>query len=80
MQQGRPVHYLVQPDSTPAVEDCGFRMIQPHEIHRAMAFPPGYTVLGNQRDQVKQYGNAVTPPAMQLLMDRCMATLAQTAA
>lgn len=80
VQPGRPVHYLVQPDSTPAVEDCGFRMIQPHEIHRAMAFPPGYTVLGNQRDQVKQYGNAVTPPAMQLLMDRCMATLAQTAA
>jgi len=77
---GWAVHYLAQPGETPSVEECGFRMLQPHEIHRAMAFPPDYKVLGNQRDRVKQYGNAVTPPVMSILMERCVATLAQTAA
>lgn len=77
---GRAVHYLAQPGETPAVEDCGFRMLQPHEIHRAMAFPDGYKVLGNQREKVKQLGNAVTPPVMSILMERCIATLRQSAA
>jgi DNA (cytosine-5)-methyltransferase 1 len=72
---GWAVHYLAQPGETPAVEDCGFRMLQPHEIHRAMAFPEGYIVLGNQRQKVKQYGNAVTPPVMRQLLERCIATL-----
>lgn len=70
-----PVHYLVQPGETPAVEDCGFRMLQPHEIHKAMAFPDEYVVLGNARDRVKQYGNAVTPPVMRMLIERCVASL-----
>lgn len=70
-----PVHYLVQPGELPAVEDCGFRMLQPHEIHRAMAFPEGYTVLGNSREKVKQLGNAVTPPVMELLIRRCVESL-----
>jgi len=72
---GRAVHYLAQPGETPQVEDCGFRMLQPHEIGAAMAFPRGYKVLGNQREQVKQLGNAVTPPVTQLLMERCLAVL-----
>jgi DNA (cytosine-5)-methyltransferase 1 len=72
---GRAVHYLAQPGALPAVEDCGFRMLQPHEIGCAMAFPPTYRVLGTQREQVKQYGNAVTPPAMQVLIERSVATL-----
>jgi len=59
----------------PAVEDCTFRMLQPHEIAAAMAFPHDYTVLGSQRDKVKQYGNAVTPPVMQMILERCLATL-----
>ena len=46
-----------------AVEDCTFRMLEPHEIQAAMAFPPGYVVLGNKRERVRQLGNAVTPPA-----------------
>jgi DNA (cytosine-5)-methyltransferase 1 len=46
-----------------AVEDCAFRMLEPHEIQAAMAFPPGYVVLGNKRERVRQLGNAVTPPA-----------------
>jgi DNA (cytosine-5)-methyltransferase 1 len=40
-----------------------------------MAFPTDYIVLGNQGDQVKQYGNAVTPPVMRELVARCVASL-----
>lgn len=72
---GRAVHYLAQPGETPAIEECGFRMLQPHEVGAAMAFPGDYTVLGNQREKVKQYGNAVTPPVMQLLIQRCLEVL-----
>lgn len=57
------------------VEDCTFRMLEPSEIGRAMAFRPDYIVLGNRRDQVKQYGNAVTPPASEILYRRCVASL-----
>jgi len=66
---------LAQPGETPAVEDCGFRMLQPHEIGRAMAFPTSYKVVGNQRERVKQYGNAVTPPVMRWLVQQCVAVL-----
>lgn len=58
------------------INDCTFRMLQPHEIQAAMGFPAGYIVRGNARDRVKQLGNAVTPPAMSLLFARCAATLA----
>lgn len=57
------------------VEDLTFRMLQPHEIGRAMAFPDLYTVFGTKREKVKQYGNAVTPPVMEMLLKRCMAAL-----
>jgi len=70
-----PVHYLVQPGGVPAVEDCGFRMLQPHEIQMAMAFKPDYIVLGNAREKVKQLGNAVTPPVMAMLVKRCVESL-----
>lgn len=71
----RPLHYLVEPGAIPSVEDCGFRMLQPHEIQRAMAFPDEYEVRGNQRDKVKQLGNAVTPPVMQMLVSRVLESL-----
>lgn len=58
------------------VEDLTFRMLQPHEIGKAMAFPDTYNVLGNNRDKVKQYGNAVTPPVMEMIIKRCVETLA----
>ncbi|SRR5579875_587849 len=58
------------------VEDCGFRMLEPHEIQAAMAFPHEYVVLGNRREKVRQLGNAVTPPVMKLLMQRCLDSLA----
>ncbi|WP_205625583.1 DNA cytosine methyltransferase [Actinomadura atramentaria] len=33
-----------------------------------MAFAPDYIVLGNKRQRVRQYGNAVTPPVAEILM------------
>ena len=74
-QSTQPRHYLVQPSEVPSVEDCGFRMLQPHEIQAAMAFPTEYMVLGNKRDQVRQLGNAVTPPVMQMLVERVVRAL-----
>jgi len=47
----------------PDVGDCEFRMLEPHEIAAGMAFPKDYIMTGNKREQVKQAGNAVTPPA-----------------
>jgi DNA (cytosine-5)-methyltransferase 1 len=64
-----PLQTLMTRDSTslvktaPTVEDCLFRMLEPHEVARGMAFPEDYTILGNKRERVKQAGNAVTPPA-----------------
>ena len=58
------------------VEDCGFRMLQPAEVQAAMAFRPGYQVLGSKREQVRQLGNAVTPPVMRLLVHRVLDALA----
>lgn len=67
-------HFLVRPDQLPTVDDCGFRMLQPHEIQKAMAFPDDYIILGNAKEKVKQLGNAVTPPVMKMLMERCVET------
>lgn len=57
------------------IEDCGFRMLQPHELQRAMAFPDDYILLGDSRTKVKLLGNAVTPPVMQMITARCVETL-----
>lgn len=65
-------HGLVQPE--PKLDDCYFRMLKSHEIGKAMAFPQTYRVLGNERDRVRQYGNAVTPPVMAMLLERCIET------
>jgi DNA (cytosine-5)-methyltransferase 1 len=45
------------------VDEVLFRMLEPHEIKLGMAFPSDYILLGSKREQVKQSGNAVTPPA-----------------
>jgi DNA (cytosine-5)-methyltransferase 1 len=79
---GEPIHTvtgidraaLIQALDSLAVEDLYFRMLHPHEIGKAMAFPKSYVVLGTKRERVKQYGNAVTPPVMQMIIDRCMST------
>lgn len=63
------------------VDDCLFRMLQPHEVALGMAFPHDYRwqpydgkVVSN-RDLVKMAGNAVTPPAARDLMLAVVASL-----
>lgn len=45
------------------VDDCLFRMLEPHEVAAGMAFPTDYQWEGTRRERVKMAGNAVTPPA-----------------
>jgi DNA (cytosine-5)-methyltransferase 1 len=72
---GMKVHYLTQPGQVPEVEDCTYRMLAVREIGAGMAFPADYVVYGTQDDQVKQLGNAVTPPVMRWLSGQCIASL-----
>ena len=58
-------------DTERAVDDCGFRMLEPYEVAAAMAFPAGYIPRElPKKDQVKLAGNAVTPPVMAWIMGR----------
>jgi DNA (cytosine-5)-methyltransferase 1 len=57
----------------PEVDDCTFRMLDVPEIQKVMGFPGDYRVLGTRRDRVLQLGNAVTPPAARLLLERVLA-------
>lgn len=68
-------HEFVRPGEQLKVEDCYFRMLQPHEIGAAMAFPSDYRVEGSKRERVKMYGNAVTPPVMDAIIRRCAQSL-----
>jgi DNA (cytosine-5)-methyltransferase 1 len=45
------------------VDDCLFRMLEPHEVAAGMAFPSDYIWDGTRRERVKLACNAVTPPA-----------------
>lgn len=56
-------HHGITEWTVPDIEDCEFRMLEPYEISAGMAFPKSYIMTGNKREQVKQAGNAVTPPA-----------------
>jgi DNA (cytosine-5)-methyltransferase 1 len=56
-------HHGLMSTEPPNVEDCTFRMLEPHEVTWGMAFPRDYIMTGTKREQVKQAGNAVTPPA-----------------
>ena len=69
----RDRHGLITPGDVLAqagfdLGDVRFRMLEPDEIGRGMAFRSGYTVLGSKRDRVRQYGNAVTPPVAELIV------------
>jgi len=66
------LHHGLAEWKVPDIEDCEFRMLEPHEIKAGMAFPKEYIMLGNKREQVKMAGNAVTPPAARDLV-ACMA-------
>jgi DNA (cytosine-5)-methyltransferase 1 len=50
-------------------------MISSEEVKLAMAFDKNYVVLGTEKDKVKQCGNAVTPPAMEWLVERVAESL-----
>lgn len=66
---------LVESRVQPAVEDCYFRMLQPHETARAQGFPGDYVILGTKDQKQKQIGNANPPPTMELLVRRCVDSL-----
>lgn len=50
------------------INDVLFRMLEPHEIGRAMSFADQYIVLGSKREKVRQYGNAVTPNSAEVIV------------
>jgi DNA (cytosine-5)-methyltransferase 1 len=56
-------HQSLTTGSVPELEDCLFRMLEPHEVAAGMAFPADYLWEGNRRERVRMAGNAVTPPA-----------------
>jgi DNA (cytosine-5)-methyltransferase 1 len=71
--EGPPAVVLTEED----IDACRFRMFQLHEIAAVMAMRDHvdgseYQVLGNKRERMAQYGNAVTPPAMELLVGRLL--------
>lgn len=58
------------------VDNCFFRMLEPHEVALGMAFPRNYIWHGTRRERVKLAGNAVTPPAARDLMAAVVEVLA----
>lgn len=66
---------LVIPSPEELYEDCGFRMLEPHELKLAMTFPEDYVILGNKRDQTRQIGNAVVVETAAAIAERCVASL-----
>lgn len=66
---------VVEPVSI-AVDDCGFRMMEPLEAKAAMAIPHGYEIVGSKRVMVKLCGQAVTPPVSGFISGRAIDSLA----
>ena len=70
----RDRHALI--DAEKVVDDCGFRMLEPHEVAAAMAFPDGYIPVDlPKKDRVKLAGNAVTPPVATWITGRVLQAL-----
>ncbi|MCX6210126.1 MAG: DNA cytosine methyltransferase [Bacteroidetes bacterium] len=67
-------HSLVT-STEPTIENCYYRTLRPKEIKLAMAFNKDYVVCGNGKQQVRQLGNAVTPPAMEWLVKQVVESL-----
>lgn len=64
-----------------AIQEATFRMFEPHEIGAGMVMRYNatgglYIVHGTRREQVQQYGNAVTPPVMTWLVSEAKTVLA----
>lgn len=68
-------HALVEPEAKLTLEDTRFRMLEPAEIRAGMGFPEDYRISGNKREQIKQLGNAWTPPAGQWIIERIIESL-----
>ncbi len=74
--RGVDSHMVVGEGETVQIEDCSFRMLMPAEIGRGMAFHDDYAVGGTQRERVRQYGQAVTPPVATWIWQRVVESLA----
>jgi DNA (cytosine-5)-methyltransferase 1 len=59
---------LIEVADSLRVEDCRIRMLTPPEIAAGQAFPSDYRTAGTSKDQVRGYGNAVTPPTAEVIM------------
>ena len=66
-------HVLTLPDGRSYKLDITFRMLQPHELARAMSFPDGYKFSGNKTEVIRQIGNAVCPKLSEALIDAALA-------
>ncbi|MFG2447549.1 DNA methyltransferase [Nocardia fluminea] len=58
---------LLGVDPQRLLDECTFRMLEPDEIRAGMAFRATYKPIGDKRTQAAGYGNAVTPPAAEVL-------------
>lgn len=72
---GERANVVISTGKKPDIQDCFYRMLYPPEVKIGMAFDRDYIILGTGKDQVKQCGNAVTPPVMEWLVEQCAATL-----
>ncbi|WP_085995494.1 DNA cytosine methyltransferase [Nocardia testacea] len=63
----RDRHGLLGIDPARLINECTFRMLEPDEIRGGMAFPRTFKPIGDKRTQARGYGNAVTPPAAEVL-------------
>ncbi|HEU5105885.1 MAG TPA: DNA cytosine methyltransferase, partial [Solirubrobacterales bacterium] len=76
--EGPPAVLITEED----IDNCLFRMFDLPEIAKAMAMyhhvdgAAEYLVTGNRRERMAQYGNAVTPPAMELIVSRLLEVIA----
>jgi DNA (cytosine-5)-methyltransferase 1 len=58
----------------PNYEDCYYRTLKAHEVKLGMDFDQDYIILGDSKAQVRQCGNAVTPPVMEWLISKIVET------
>ena len=60
---------ITLPDGRSYKLDITFRMLQPHELAKAMSFPDSYKFAGKKKSEViKQIGNAVCPKLSEALI------------
>jgi site-specific DNA-cytosine methylase len=58
-----------------AFAETRMRMITPQEVKRCMGFPDDYKILGSNKQQVWQLGNAACTGVMVDILKRCTAVL-----